>query len=71
MNIREHIAVEQLRAGGPGSGRRPEGGTAEMKKMHPGAVCSSCGKDMTEGEYSKGESNCCKADVVPEEQYGK
>jgi hypothetical protein len=24
MNIREHIAVEQLRAGGPGSGRHKE-----------------------------------------------
>lgn len=75
MNIREHIIVETLRAGGPGSGRRPEGGRQneidKMKKPHPGAVCSNCGKTVSEGEYSEGQSNCCKQDVVPEEEYGK
>jgi hypothetical protein len=35
----------------------------------PGAVCSECGRTVTEAEYSKGESNCCKAPVVPEEEY--
>lgn len=43
----------------------------EMKKLHHGAVCSDCGRTVTNGEYSKGESNCCKKDVVPEEEYGR
>ena len=42
----------------------------EMKK-HPGAVCSNCGRTVTEGEYSYGGSNCCNADVIAEEFYGK
>ena len=36
---------------------------------HPGAVCSSCGRTVTEPEYSSGESKCCKADVTGEEHY--
>ena len=43
---------------------------SEMEQEHPGAVCSDCGRTVTNGEYSYGGSNCCKADVVPEEQYG-
>jgi len=42
----------------------------EMEREHPGAVCGDCGRTVTEGEYSFGGSNCCKADVVPEEEYG-
>lgn len=37
---------------------------------HPGAVCSECGRTVTEGEYSYGGSTCCNTDVVAEEQYG-
>lgn len=36
-----------------------------------GTVCGECGRTMTEAEYSCGESSCCKAEVVPEEEYGK
>lgn len=43
----------------------------DTNKIHHGAVCSYCGKVVTEGEYGKGESNCCKADVVTEEEFGK
>lgn len=34
-----------------------------MNASHPGAVCSECGRTVTNGEYSIGESNCCKAEV--------
>jgi len=40
-----------------------------LDKIHPGAVCSECGNNMTEGEYSSGRSNCCKADVCGEEDF--
>jgi hypothetical protein len=36
-----------------------------------GAVCFRCGRTVTEAEYSCGESTCCHADVIPEEEYGK
>jgi len=37
----------------------------------PGAVCSDCGRTVTIVEYSCGESTCCKAEVVAEEEYGR
>jgi hypothetical protein len=55
-----------------GPGDRPVGHPdREMEQEHPGAVCSDCGRTVTNGEYSYGGSNCCKADVVAEEEYGK
>lgn len=42
-----------------------------MTKEKPGVVCGDCGRTVTEGEYSYGQSSCCKKFVVPEEQYGK
>jgi hypothetical protein len=44
---------------------------AEMKKPHPGAVCQECGRTVTTGEYSIGESSCCRQPVVSQEEYGK
>ena len=38
-------------------------------KLKHGAVCSECGRTVTEREYSLGESECCKQDVVSEEEY--
>ena len=37
----------------------------------PGAVCSECGRTVTVGGYSTGESTCCKAEVCAEEEYGR
>lgn len=41
----------------------------EIGLEHPGAVCSECGRTVTQAEYSSGEAMCCHADVVPEEQF--
>jgi hypothetical protein len=49
-----------------------EKGLAMKKKqeeLHYGAVCSHCGKTVTNREYSKGESDCCGKWVVSEEEY--
>ena len=40
-------------------------------RKHEGVVCFECGGPITESEYSRGESGCCKRGVVPEEQYGR
>lgn len=32
-------------------------------------VCSHCGRNVTENEYTSGESTCCHSDVVGEEDY--
>jgi hypothetical protein len=39
----------------------------EIEQDHPGAVCGKCGRTVTMGEYSIGQSSCCKADVIGEE----
>lgn len=41
----------------------------EEKELHQGAVCSYCGQTVTEDEYSCGQSDCHKKDVVSEEEY--
>ena len=41
----------------------------DMNAKRDGTVCGNCGKTMTNGEYSKGESNCCQYDVISEEEY--
>lgn len=41
----------------------------DMTQEHPGAVCGECGRTVTNGEYSKGESDCCKAEVKAEEEF--
>ncbi len=41
----------------------------ESEAEHPGAVCSLCGRTVTNAEYSYGGSKCCDADVVGEEAY--
>lgn len=38
-------------------------------KQKPGVVCSFCGADMSEDEYSSGRSDCHGKDVIPEEEY--
>lgn len=43
---------------------------AESPKK-PGAVCSSCGKTATVAEHSSGESSCCHAAVVAEEEFAR
>lgn len=48
---------------------KPKSRTPSSDDLHHGAVCSECGNTMTTVEYSKGESNCCKADVIPAEDY--
>jgi hypothetical protein len=42
-----------------------------MSEIKPGAVCSNCGRTVTESEYSSGESVCCGKEVIAEEEYGK
>jgi hypothetical protein len=42
----------------------------DMNAPHPGAVCGECGRTVTMGEYSGGQSSCCKAGVTAEEEYG-
>ena len=39
------------------------------KPLQHGCVCSDCGKTVTEDEYSKGDTDCCQAMVVGEEDY--
>jgi hypothetical protein len=41
----------------------------EESPLKPGAVCSKCGRTVTEAEYSYGGSKCCDADVTGEEHY--
>jgi hypothetical protein len=43
----------------------------DAQKRHDGAVCSECGSTVSEGEYSLGESLCCTAEVIPQDEYGK
>jgi hypothetical protein len=43
----------------------------EMSREKPGAVCGECGRTVTEGEYSSGESSCCHAEVTAEEFFGQ
>ena len=38
----------------------------ESKEMHPGAICSKCGKDATEDEYSSGACDACGGDIIAE-----
>jgi ribosomal protein S6 len=45
----------------------PDEVVQQMEK--PGVVCANCGATVNNREYSKGETDCCGADVVPEEQY--
>lgn len=37
----------------------------------PGIVCSACGRMMTQAEDDVGESLCCKAATLREEDYRK
>lgn len=37
--------------------------------MNAGKVCSECGRTVTQAEYSSGETNCCHAEVIPEEDF--
>ena len=46
---------------------KPNNYDAEMSQEKPGAVCSECGRTVTEGEYSYGQSKCCDAEVTAEE----
>lgn len=39
------------------------------KELHYGAVCSCCGRTVTEEEYECGESLCCDDYVTSEEEY--
>ena len=71
MNIEATVALKKISSGGPGSGRRPMMADQRPESPKPGTVCSDCGKTVTNREYSSGVSSCCKADVVPEEDYGK
>ncbi len=43
--------------------------TEAMEADHPGAVCSHCGRTVTEAEYDYGASCCCEADVCDEGDY--
>lgn len=47
---------------------QPMDGQSPLK---PGAVCSWCGRTVTEREYSSGESTCCHKEVTAEEFYGR
>jgi hypothetical protein len=43
----------------------------EFRKKKDGVVCGECGQTVSHSEYSQGQSLCCRADVVAEEDYGK
>ncbi len=44
---------------------------AEPTVWLPGIVCSACGRMMTQPEGDAGESLCCKAPTLREEDYRK
>ena len=40
------------------------------KSLKDGFLCSNCGRTVTENEYCSGETTCCKALVIVEEEHG-